>query len=277
MSITLWQHALAFVLVLADMALRALRSQVLMPMPFGRALAVNTCADAASAVTPGRIGGDPVRYVAWRRAGHPASSIFRLCGSEIATDVVALVLVGALLSWWFPAIERQFAGSLLRTVRDGWRWALALVALAGTSVLVTRRYVPQHVISVSGALREAWRETRHRPPTALAAATTLTIAALVARCAILPVLLIGVPGLSLGQVLVGSAALVYGQQLAPTPAGIGAVELGAVAGLGGVIRPTTLAMVVIIWRTYALVLGSVAGAGLLYSYRRASTGSRVAA
>lgn len=277
MRIALWQHGLAFALVLADMVLRALRTQALLPMPLRRALVANTCADAASAVTPGRIGGDPVRFVVWRRAGHPASSILMVCGSEIAADVVSLVLVGAALSFAFPAVERHFIAALVRTVREGWSWALALVALAVTSVVVTRRFVPQHLVGVTAALREAWHEARTRPPAALIAATLLTIAALVARCAILPVLLIGVPGLSVGQVLVGSAVLVYGQQLAPTPAGIGAVELSAVAGLGGVVPPTALAMVVIIWRAYALVLGSLAGAALLYSYRRASMGSRVAA
>lgn len=277
MSIALWQHGVAFGLVLTDMVLRAFRSQVLMPMPFRRAISVNTCADAASAVTPGRIGGDPVRFLAWRRAGHAPSSILMVCGSEIVADIVSLVLVGIALSWAFPAVERRFGAALVRTARDGWPWALALGGLAWGSVLVTRRYVPQHVVSVSAALREAWHEARARSPASLIAATILTIAALVARCAILPVLLVGVPGLGLGQVLVGSAALVYGQQLAPTPAGIGAVELGAVAGLGGVVHPATLAMVVIIWRTYALVLGSLAGAGLLYSYRRASIGSKVPA
>jgi uncharacterized membrane protein YbhN (UPF0104 family) len=277
MRIALWQHGLAFALVLADMVLRALRSQVLLPMPLRRALAVNTCADAVSAVTPGRIGGDPVRFLAWRRAGHSPSSILMVCGSEVAADVISLVAVAAALSWAFPSVEQRFAGALVRTVRDGWSWALALVGLAGASVFLSRRYLPQHVVSMAAALREAWREARARPPAALIAAAILTMAALVARCAILPVLLIGVPGLSAGQVLVGSAALVYGQQLAPTPAGIGAVELGAVAGLGGVIHPAALAMVVIIWRTYALVLGSLAGAGLLYSYRRASIGSRAAA
>lgn len=277
MKIALWQHASAFLLVLADMVFRGIRTQVLLPMPFRRALSVNTCADAVSAVTPGRIGGDPVRFVAWKRAGYAPSSILMVCGSEIAADAASLVLMGVVLSWVFPAVERRFMAALVRTVREGWPWALGFAGLAWISVLVTRRYLPRHVVSMSGALREAWREARARSPLALAAATLLTIAALVARCAILPVLLIGVPGLGVGQVLVGSAALVYGQQLAPTPAGIGAVELGAVAGLSGAIHPAALATVVIIWRAYALVLGSLAGAGLLYSYRRASTGSRVAA
>lgn len=276
MRFALWQHCLAFALMLADMVLRAWRSQALLPMPFRRALAVNTCADAASAVTPGRVGGDPVRYVALRRAGHPGASIVMLFGSEIAADAVSLTAIAVILSLWFPGVERRFVASLVSTVRGGWTWVAGLGVLAVVSVLVTRRYLPG-ILTVTQALGGAWREARARPPGALLAALVLTTAALIARCAILPVLLAGVPGLTWGQIILGSAALVYGQQLAPTPAGVGAVEIGAVAGLGAAIHPTALALVLVVWRTYALVLGSLSGAVLLYSYRRASMGSSVAA
>lgn len=277
MKFALWQHCLAFALMLADMVLRAWRSQALLPMPFRRALAVNTCSDAASAVTPGRVGGDPVRYVALRRAGHPGPAIVMLCGSEIAADAVALTAIAILLSLRFPGVERQFLASLVSTVRGGSLWVAGVGALAVVSVLVTRRYLPRGMLAVTQGLRGAWREARARPPGAMLAALALTTAALIARCAILPVLLAGVPGLSWGQIILGSAALVYGQQLAPTPAGVGAVEIGAVAGLGAAIHPGALALVLVVWRTYALVLGSLSGAVLLYSYRRASMGSSVAA
>ena len=276
MRFALWQHCLAFALMAADMVIRAWRSQVILPMPFLRALAVNTSADAASAVTPARVGGDPVRYVALRRAGHRPSAIVMLCGSEVVADVVALGLIAALLALRFPVARRRFAASLVSTLHGGWGlgWLIAVAGVAVVSVLATRRYLPRIANLTGGTLRGAWRQAR---PASLAGATGLTIAALVARCAILPVLLARVPGLSLGQVILGSAALVYGQQLAPTPAGVGAVEIGAVAGLGAVISPGALALVLVVWRTYALVLGSLAGALLLYSYRRASMGSSVAA
>ena len=279
MRFALWQHCLAFALMAADMVIRAWRSQVLLPMPFRRALAVNTSADAASAVTPARVGGDPVRYVALRRAGHSPSSIVMLCGSEVAADIVALSVIAVLLSLRFPVARRRFTASLVSTLHSGWGlgWVMAIAGVAVVSVLLTRRYLPRLANVTGGTLRGAWREVRAQPPASLAAATGLTILALIARCAILPVLLAGVPGLSLGQVILGSAALVYGQQLAPTPAGVGAVEIGAVAGLGAAISPGALALVVVVWRTYALVLGSLAGALLLYSYRRASMGSIVAA
>jgi uncharacterized membrane protein YbhN (UPF0104 family) len=261
----------------ADMVIRAWRSQVLLPMPFRRALVVNTCADAVSAVTPARVGGDPVRYVALRRAGHPPAAIVMLCGSEIVADAVALVLIALLLSLRFPDVERRFAVSLASIVRSGWWWVAGIILLGVVSALVTRRYLPRGAGSVGATLAAAWREARTRPFGVMFTATALTALALIARCAILPVLLAGVPGLTGGQVVLGSAALVYGQQLAPTPAGVGAVEIGAVAGLGGTIHPSALALVLVVWRTYALVLGSLAGALLLYSYRRASMGSRLAA
>ncbi|HEX4632339.1 MAG TPA: lysylphosphatidylglycerol synthase domain-containing protein [Gemmatimonadales bacterium] len=277
MRIALWQHCLAFALMAADMAIRAWRSQLLLPMPFRRALVVNTCADAISAVTPARVGGDPLRYVALRRAGHSPLAIVTLCGSEIVADAVALVLIALLLSFRFPDVERHFAVSLVSIVRSGWWWVAGVGVLGVMSALLTRRYLSRHLGSLRTTLRGAWREARTRGSGVMITATALTALALLARCAILPVLLAGVPGLTTGQAILGSAALVYGQQLAPTPAGVGAVEIGAVAGLGGSIHPSALALVLVVWRTYTLVLGSLAGALLLYSYRRASMGSRLAA
>lgn len=268
MRIAFWQHGAAFALMVADVVIRARRSQILLPMPFQRALVINTCADAASAVTPGRVGGDPVRFVALRRANHSPASIIRLCGSEIAADAVSLVLIGVLLSLAYPAVERQFAASLVETVRSGRGWVAAGIVAAGLSWVISRRFFPGVAANVVASIQGAWREGRDQPAGTMACATALTIAALVARCGILPVLLAGVPGLTLGAVLVGSALLVYGQQLAPTPGGIGAVEIGAVAGFSGIFPSGALALIVVIWRTYALILGSVAGGVLLLRERR---------
>ena len=270
MRIALWQHGAAFALMLSDIVIRARRSQILLPMPFQRALVINTCADAVSAVTPGRVGGDPVRYVALRRANHSPASIIMLCGSEIAADAVSLALVAILLSLAYPAVERQFATSLVETMRNGRGWVVGAMVIAGVSWAISRRFFPHLAAGVAASLRGAWRESRVRSVGTLARVTALTVGALVARCAILPVLLAGTPGLTLGQVLVGSAVLVYGQQLAPSPGGVGAVEIGAVAGFAGAIPPGALALLVVIWRTYALVLGSLAGGFLLLRERRAA-------
>ena len=62
--------------------------------------------------------------------------------------------------------------------------------------------------------------------------------------------------------ILASALLVYGQTLAPTPAGAGVVELGFLVGLQR-ISPGALPALILLWRTYTLALGVVAGSALL--------------
>jgi uncharacterized membrane protein YbhN (UPF0104 family) len=144
------------------------------------------------------------------------------------------------------------------------------VLLAGASVWGTRRFLPRAFLSARASLGEAWRHARSQRPATLARALGWTVAGFLVRGAVLPVLLARTPGLSLGTVLLRSAVLVYGQQLAPTPGGIGAVELGAVVGFAGRMGPGALALLVVVWRTYTLVLGAVAGAVLLVRARGAA-------
>jgi uncharacterized membrane protein YbhN (UPF0104 family) len=213
-----------------------------------------------------------VRYLALRRANHSPASILVLCGSEILADAVSLVLIAGVLSLAYHEVERRFATSLLTAVRTGSGWVVAGVAAAIVSGVITRRYLPHAAARVATSVRDAWHEARTQSLGTLARAAGLTVVALVVRCAILPVLLARTPGLTPGQVLLGSAVMVYGQQLAPSPGGVGAVEIGAVAGFAQTVPPGALALLVVIWRTYALVLGSVAGGILLLRERRSAGG-----
>jgi uncharacterized membrane protein YbhN (UPF0104 family) len=268
-TLALWQHCAAFALVLADVLFRARRTQLFLPVPFTRALAVNTCGDAVSAVTPGRIGGDPVRYLAYRRTLASGPAIVSAFGMEVAADAVALIAIALVLSLLFRSAEREFAQSAARLwhARDAWLVAGVTILLGAASVLWTRRFLPRAFLSARASLGEAWRHAQSQRPATLARALAWTLAGFLVRGAVLPVLLARTPGLSLGAVLLGSAVLVYGQQLAPTPGGIGAVELGAVVGFGGRIAPGSLALLVVVWRTYTLALGALAGALLLVRER----------
>ncbi|HEY6807953.1 MAG TPA: lysylphosphatidylglycerol synthase domain-containing protein, partial [Gemmatimonadales bacterium] len=143
----------------------------------------------------------------------------------------------------------------------------ATLLLAALSVWCTRRYLPRAYGSARTSIAAAWRHARAQRPGTLLRALGWTLGGFLVRGAVLPVLLARTPGLSLGGVLLGSAVLVYGQQLAPTPGGIGAVELGAVVGFGARIGPGALALLVVIWRTYTLALGALAGALLLMRAR----------
>ncbi len=265
MSIPLSHHAAALGFVVADIVLRALRTRTLLPVPLVRAAAINTCGDAVAAITPGRIGGDPVRYLGFRRLNAERSSIFALFGLEIAADAVAMVVLGVLLSLAFrpAALELVAAARDLLNKRGLGMVVVATLALAIGSAVLTRRWLPKAAEMVSVSLRDAWRCARLHSPGVLLLTVALTLLSLVARGAILPALLAGTPGLGWGTLLMGSAVLLYGQLLAPTPAGLGAVELGAVASLAGHLPLHSLPALLLIWRTYTLALGGLAGGALL--------------
>src|SRR5712691_5498072 len=258
------QHAAALGLVLLDVVVRALRTRLLLPVAISRVLAVNTCGDAVAALTPGRVGGDPIRYFGYVRAGAPTPAILATFGIEIVADAVVLVAVGILLSLLFPAAVREIVASSLRLVRSPHAWlviAILALALAG-SVLIAHRLLPRGLSRLLVSLGEAWRHARTRSAAVLAGATLLTLASLIARGAVLPVLLAATPGLGAGTVILASALLVYGQALAPTPAGAGVVEVGFLVGLQQ-IPAGALPALILLWRTYTLALGVVAGTTLL--------------
>ena len=258
------QHAAALGLVLLDVVVRALRTRLLLPVAISRVLAVNTCGDAVAALTPGRVGGDPIRYFGYVRAGAPTPAILATFGIEIVADAVVLVSVGILLSLLFPAAVREIVASSLRLVRSPHAWlviAILALAVAGSAVLA-HRLLPRGLSRLLVSLGEAWRHARTRSAAVLAGATLLTLASLIARGAVLPVLLAATPGLGAGTVILASALLVYGQALAPTPAGAGVVEVGFLVGLQQ-IPAGALPALILLWRTYTLALGVVAGTTLL--------------
>ena len=264
MTISPLQHLAALGLVLLDVLVRAFRTRLLLPVTISRALAVNTCGDAVASLTPGRVGGDPIRYFGYLRAGAPTPAILATFGIEIVADAVVLVTVGILLALLFPSAVREIAASSLRFARSPYAWLVALIlalALVG-SVLLAHRLLPRGLSRLLVSMGEAWRHARSQSPGVLVAATGLTLASLIARGAVLPVLLAATPGLGAGTVILASALLVYGQTLAPTPAGAGVVELGFLVGLHR-IPAGALPALILLWRTYTLVLGVVAGMALL--------------
>jgi len=258
------QHVAALGLVLLDVIVRALRTRLLLPITISRALAVNTCGDAVAALTPGRVGGDPIRYLGYVRAGAPTPAILATFGIEIVADAVVLVAVGILLSLLFPSAVREIVTTSLRLARSPHAWlvvAILALALAG-SVILAHRLLPRGMSRLLVSLGEAWRHVRTQSPGVLAGATFLTLVSLIARGAVLPVLLAATRGLGAGTVILASALLVYGQTLAPTPAGAGVVELGFLVGLQR-IPAGALPALILLWRTYTLALGVVAGTALL--------------
>jgi uncharacterized membrane protein YbhN (UPF0104 family) len=277
-------HVVAFGLVAGDVWIRAVRLRLLLgreqaPGPL-RAIAVNAYGDAASALTPARIGGEPARFVALKRAGitTPAAVVVLAAERVIDLSVVAVVSVlslGALGGRGFRDVNALFRRL---AAPDMLPWALgvfALLVLGGAAAFRLRDRFPP---VVEQSLRDALRETRRLSGRAVAAAAGLTAASMAARVAILPILLAAyAPVADPVPVLVGSFALIYAQLLLPTPGGVGGVELGFVASMAPVLSQQNLAALLLTWRLYSLFLPAglgvvLFGRGLLIG-RRAGQGT----
>ena len=259
------QHLAALTLVIVDVVARGARIRVLLPMSLGRAITVNTCGDALAAVTPARLGGDPLRFVAFQRAGATAPAVLAALATEVMVDAILIVAIvlgltpvfaGAGRAWWERLMQ-------LAAAPGGRRATFAILAALGLGGLVAlrlRRRWPERL--VHGA-RDAWRILTHRPPGSLLRVAGLTIVSMVARSAILPALAAGVAGVSALRLLAGSFVLNVAQTVVPIPAGLGAVDLGFAAWFTGTLGARDLVRLLVLWRLYSIVLGALAGGLLL--------------
>lgn len=265
------EHQLAaLALFAADTVIRAIRLRVLVPggVSLWQAIAVNAYGDAAAAVTPARLGGDPARFVAFRRAGVDTPRSLAGLAVEALIDWVLLGVAAVLLALAFADTTATGVRRLvdLATGREARVLVAAVLALAAASALAARWYRRRHPTGSPpvGSVAVAWQRARQLGWRAVAIATALTAASMIARTAILPVLIAGHPAgtLAPGAVILGSFALLYGQLALPTPAGAGGVELGFIGGFAGTMSARELAALILAWRTYTLILGAALG-GLL--------------
>ena len=260
-------HLLCVALVLLDQLARALRLRLLTgaighPVALRDAVATNAIGDAACAVTPMRIGGEPARLAALLRAGVPATASFIAIGFEVVTMwpvilMTALVLAVAFAPGWIDHAAPQLLAGLART----WEWVLMLAAITAAIWIVVRRRV-----NVTPRLtRRPWKRSlvyrRRMSKPALLTSAALGFVNLATRTAILPVLMATLPDPPApGTALLGSFALLYSQLVLPTPAGAGVVDLGLLAGAAGGVGEGGVGLLVW-WRFYTTVLGVIAGAG----------------
>lgn len=269
-------HLAALALFGADVVIRAIRIRLLVPgaLSLRQAITVNAYGDAASAVTPGRFGGDPARFFGFRRAGIAAPPVLAGLGVEALIDWGLLGVAALLLGLGYADTAAAGAHRLLAlaTGREARLLVAVVVALAVVSAAAALRYRRRLPAAVS--IAAAWQHARHIGWRTVAVAAALTAASMAARTAILPVLVAGRPGLAPGAVLLGSFALLYGQLALPTPAGAGGVELGFIGGFAGTMTAPELAALLVTWRAYTLILGAALGALLLARAARSGWATR---
>jgi uncharacterized membrane protein YbhN (UPF0104 family) len=145
-------------------------------------------------------------------------------------------------------LGRTWSGLLLAVVVSFILWLLVRRRVRLTPRL-TRR--PWRRVQVY------WRRMRFAT---LAGSACLGFLNVASRTAILPVLMLALPEPPpFGPALLGSFALLYSQLALPTPAGMGIVDLGLLAGVAGETGEGGVALLVW-WRFYTTLLGVGLGA-----------------
>ncbi|HEY3011096.1 MAG TPA: lysylphosphatidylglycerol synthase transmembrane domain-containing protein [Gemmatimonadales bacterium] len=261
-------HLICVGLVAADLLARLWRIQWIVQglghrMTMKDAFVLNAFGDAACALTPLRIGGEPARLAGMLRSGVPATAAFVGISLEVLAAWPVIIIAAAWLVWQYaPAWWISIGPRLGAAAEDAWPW-VAVVLLAS---VITWRHARRIVSPFGRHLRRPIRRAlvywRRMPRWPLVASIPLSVINLVTRVAILPVLALTLTDPpALGPMLLGSFALLYSQLVLPTPSGAGAVELGFLGGAAGDLGDSQ-GWLLLAWRLYTNGLGVLLGVWL---------------
>jgi len=264
-------HALCLGLVALDFLVRGWRLQWIMQglgcrVALRDGLVVNAFGDAANALTPLRLGGEPARVAGLLRTGVRMTAVLVGITLEAVISRLVLIAVSAWLVWQYAPAWWVTAGPGLQAgASKAWPW-LVLVLIVG---LLLWRYTQRAVSPASKRLRRPMRRVlvylRRMPRWPLVASIPLSAIAIATRIAILPVLALTLPSPPpLGPVIFGSFALLYSQMVLPTPSGAGVVELGFLGGAAGELGEGQ-GWILLAWRFYTNGLGLLLGVWLALS------------
>ena len=266
-------HFLCLVLVLVDIIARAYRLRWYL-YGFGRELSVQdalnatTWGDAAAGLTPLRFGGEGAKFAGLIRGGIPAGLSVMTLALEAIITYPLVALVGAWLAWQFaPDWWNQVGPMLGDALTAAWPWIAGIVVFSSLAIYLGIRWRRALKLGASPdaptpTLRGLFRATPLAP---LALGAGVSLYNVLARTAVLPILALTLPEHPpLGILLIGSFALLYSQLVLPTPAGVGAVDLGFLAGVAGNLGPEAPGLL-LAWRIYTVGIG--AGVGILLAIR----------
>ncbi|MGH7508335.1 MAG: lysylphosphatidylglycerol synthase transmembrane domain-containing protein [Gemmatimonadales bacterium] len=264
-------HVVCLGLVGLDFLVRAWRIQWIMRGLGSRlrlrdALVVNAFGDAANALTPLRLGGEPARVAGLLRSRVRITAA--LVGITLEAVVSRLVLLGAAawLIWQYaPAWWLTAGPGLLAAVTRAWPWVAAFLLLGLLVWWHTRRVIAPRAQRLRRPVRRVLVYLRRMPRWPLLASIPLSAIAIATRIAILPVLALTLPSPPpLAPVIFGSFALLYSQMVLPTPSGAGVVELGFLGGAAGELGEDQ-GWILLAWRFYTNGLGILLGVWLAAS------------
>jgi uncharacterized membrane protein YbhN (UPF0104 family) len=273
-------HLLALLALSLDVVVRAWRIQLAAWTAGGRlrfwpAVRLNLYGEAASTLTPNRLGGEPARFAGLTEAGLRSVTALVAVGVEVAAEWPVFLLMALALGFhyvpdWKDAAQRWLSRHLASDLV--WIELLTLGVLVGIYFL--QRFVRSGAIRhrVRRQWRVAWAHVRRAPLWVQALNAALTAVSLAARALILPALAWGMgdaPPFS--QMFFGALALLASPLLVPLPSGGGGIEVVFLSGFAGDFGERQVP-ILLWWRFYSVILLTVIGVYLMVH----SLGVRVA-
>ncbi|HEU4830329.1 MAG TPA: lysylphosphatidylglycerol synthase domain-containing protein [Gemmatimonadales bacterium] len=270
-------HLICALLVAVDLVARAYRIRWLLgglrtPIGLGDAITLNAFGDAACAITPLRIGGEPARLAGMLRAGVPASAAFVAISLEVLAAWPVIFAAMLPLAWWFaPEWWNTALPALGSATERAWPWLVAIGVLSGAAWYAARRLATLAPARLRRPVRRVRVYWRRMPPWPLVASVPMTLLNLTSRVGILVALASTLPEpSSFGVLVIGSFMLLYAQLIVPTPSGVGVVDFGFLGGAAGSLGGEGAALL-LAWRFYTSGVGLLLGGGLaLAIYGRAA-------
>lgn len=255
-------------LVAVDLVARAWRIQWIVQglghrIGFWDSFVLNAYGDAACALTPLRIGGEPARLAGMLQSRVPATAAFVAISLEVLAAWPVILVAAAWLVWRYAPAWWATAGPQLEAALAGaWPWVVLVTVASAAAWWFARRLASPLARHVRRPVRRALVYWRRMPLWPLVLSLPLSFLNLATRVAILPVLALTLPSPpEVGPLLVGSFGLLYSQMLLPTPSGAGAVELGFLGGAAGDLGARA-GWLLLAWRFYTNGVGIVLGVGL---------------
>jgi len=260
-------HLLALALLGVDCVVRAWRIQLAVwtagrRLSFTNAFRLNLYGEAASQLTPNRLGGEPARFLGLAEARLRSVTALVAIGVEVACEWPVFVIAAAALVAYYVPDWQGAASTWLQHHRAG---ELVTIEITVLLVLVTAYLLQRLARSgfVSHRVRRQWRvalaHVRRAPRWALAVGALLTVVSLAARALILPALAWGMlEHPPFPQMFFGALALLHAPLVVPLPSGGGGLEVAFLNGFAGDFGPRQVTML-LLWRFYTAILLTVVG------------------
>jgi glycosyltransferase 2 family protein len=260
-------HLFALALLAVDCVVRAWRIQLAAwtaggTVSFNDAFRLNLYGEAASQLTPNRLGGEPARFLGLAEAGlRPVTAIVAI-GVEVAAEWPVFLVAGAALFAHYVPDWQDTGGRWLHRHRAGDLVTIEVVAL----VVLMTVYLLQRLARagfIRHRVRRQWRvalaHVRRAPFWALGAGALLTAVSIAARTLILPALAWGMKDAPpFPEMFYGALALLHAPLLVPLPSGGGGLEVAFLNGFAGDFGDRQVP-ILLLWRFYSAGLLTLLG------------------